>query len=138
MARFRDLRFQGAKEIKDLYPTERNTAISIIANAQQRFAHKMSFGYKERVELENMLKDDFARIMRLDVSFQWDVEAGVNPEDSVFIPIPIINGRLDALEELDHDRYQAEVRAGEADGIKGVMDPVTKELKDDPKRKDII
>jgi hypothetical protein len=138
MARFADLRGKAPKELKDLYPTERNKAVSLIAEVQRRFAGKMNFGYLDRVEMENMLKDLFEKHMRLDISVTWDVESGVNPEDSVFIPIPVINGRLDALDEMDHDRIKYEVRAGEADGIAGVMDPNTKELSEDSKRKDIL
>lgn len=134
--RFADQRASAPKEIKDLYPTERNTAISIVAAVQRRFASNMSFGYQDRIEMENVLKEMFEKHMRLSISVSWDVQAGVNPEDSVFIPIPIINGRLDALDELDHDRIKAEIVKGEADGKAGY----TREdgsWHEDPKSKDI-
>lgn len=54
-----------------------------------------------------------------------------------WIPQVIITGRTATLLEFDHDQQKHEVREGTFDGVKGVIDPNTGKLREDPKRKDI-
>lgn len=70
------------------------------------------------------------------VSIQWRELATVDG-DSLGIQQPLVTltGRVTPEEETDHDRLQHDIRAGLADGIKGVIDPNTGTLKEEPKKK---
>lgn len=53
-------------------------------------------------------------------------------------PLVTLTGRVKAEEETDHDRLQHNIRAGLADGKKGVIDVNTGLLKEEPSKKLII
>lgn len=52
-------------------------------------------------------------------------------------PLLTLTGRVKPELETDHDRLQHNIRAGLADGVKGVIDPNTGVLKEEPKKKTI-
>lgn len=53
-------------------------------------------------------------------------------------PLVTLTGRVKAEEETDHDRLKHNIRAGLADGVKGVLDINTGQLKEEPSKKLII
>ena len=50
-------------------------------------------------------------------------------------PLVTLTGRVKVEEETDHDRLQHDIRAGLADGVKGVIDVNTGLLKEEPSKK---
>lgn len=50
-------------------------------------------------------------------------------------PLVTLTGRVTPESETDHDRLQHNIRAGLADGIKGVIDVNTGALKEEPSKK---
>lgn len=53
-------------------------------------------------------------------------------------PLVTLTGRVKAEEETDHDRLKHNIRAGLADGKKGVLDINTGQLKEEPSKKMIL
>lgn len=60
-----------------------------------------------------------------------------DPDDETIYYCPRIRvvGRVNKVKEFDHDRQQHEIRAGVLDGVKGVIDPNSGQLKEDSKKK---
>jgi hypothetical protein len=52
-------------------------------------------------------------------------------------PLVTLVGRIVSESETDHDRLQHNIRAGLADGVKGVIDVNTGLIKEEPKKKTI-
>lgn len=74
-----------------------------------------------------------------DVPLDQSPDTSYDPDDMslVYKPKLVVTGRTAKLLDYDHDRQKFEVREGVFDGVKGVIDPNTGELREDPKRKDI-
>lgn len=53
-------------------------------------------------------------------------------------PLVTLTGRIKEEEETDHDRLAWEIRAGMVDGVKGVIDVNSGELKEEPSKKMIL
>jgi hypothetical protein len=60
-----------------------------------------------------------------------------NDYNIYYCPRVRVVGRINKVAEFDHDRQKFEVRAGEFDGVKGVVDVNTGQLKEESKRKTI-
>jgi hypothetical protein len=108
-----------------------------------------------RAKFARELQDRIAEIgFSSDVLWEWQSEktddegyplaqsptVSDNEEDNslYYIPQVIITGRTAKLLDYDHDRQKFEVREGTFDGVKGVIDINTGQLREDAKRKDIF
>lgn len=70
------------------------------------------------------------------VTVQWRDLATVDGNSlGIVQPLVTLTGRVTPESETDHDRLQHDIRAGLADGVKGVIDPNTGVLKEEPKKK---
>jgi hypothetical protein len=145
-------------EIKELYEGEKKIIAQIGVVMRTRFASTAALTPKEQVDQRNRYaKELIERCAEAgfvsDVEWVWQSEEkdadGIplrqspcvsdNDDDPnlYYIPRLIISGRTDVLKEFDHDRQSHEVREGVFDGIKGVIDPNTGEMREDSKKKDI-
>ena len=145
-------------EIKELYEGEKKILKQIGAVMRTRYASAALLTPKEQVDRRNRYaKELIERCAEAgfiaDVEWVWQSEEkdedGIplrqspcvsdDPDDPnhYYVPQLIISGRTDVLKEFDHDRQSHEVREGVFDGIKGVIDPNTGEMREDSKKKDI-
>ena len=70
------------------------------------------------------------------VSIQWRELAKADGTSlGVHQPLVTLTGRVTPESETDHDRLQHNIRAGLADGVKGVIDVNTGTLKEDSSKK---
>lgn len=122
--------------IQDLYESEKALSKTILGALQRKYASvsQMSEDTKRRFELE--AKGVFAE-NGLVVSVNWDFDVSDNPDDMNLYVVPkvIIEARVDKVDQFDHDQQKHEIRAGVFDGVKGVIDPNTGTMKEEPKSK---
>jgi hypothetical protein len=111
-----------SKGVKDLYPTENNALISIQAAVTREllFRNLGSEDAFKRKFTEQMVN----RCAEIGLAVKvtgWEADCSDDPNDwnLYWKPTVEIYDRIDQITELDHDRFQAEVVAGEADGQAG-------------------
>lgn len=127
--------------VKDLYPTEKNALISIQAAVTRElgFRNLGSEDAMKRKFTEQMVN----RCAEIGLAVKvtgWEPDCTDDPYDMTLIWKPVVEvyDRIDRIAEIDHDRMQAEIVAGEADGKAGYIDPNTGQMKEDPKKKLIV
>ncbi len=126
--------------VAELYPTERNALISI------RHQLIMNMGFQAGTEadlkrrFEEQAKNRCGEIgLIVSVTWAYDVSDDPNDNSLILVPTIVVEDRVEDHEETDHERMQTEVRAGEADGKEGVVDPDDPDKKlREPKKKNII
>jgi hypothetical protein len=70
------------------------------------------------------------------VHVEWRELAAVDGASlGVHQPLVTLTGRVTPEQETDHDRLQHNIRAGLADGVKGVIDVNTGLIKEEPSKK---
>lgn len=132
--------YMKVEGVQNLYPTERNALISIKHQLMENMAWKNGTENDLKRRFEEQAKNRCGEI-GLNVSVAWNYDVDDDPSSSQLYLVPdlIVESRVEGFEETDHDRMKDEIRAGEADGRVGVVDPgdPNKKLKD-PKRKNIV
>jgi len=145
-------------EIKELYEDEKVTLTEIGRAMRDRYATSSSLTPKEEVDRRNRYARELVERCAeagfvADVEWVWASEEkdgdGIplrqspcvsdDPDDQnlYYIPRLAISARTEALKEYDHDKQKFQVRGGVFDGVKGVIDPNTGLLREDPKSKDV-
>lgn len=122
------------------YPSE----VPALKGAMEKLNKKFQgqrFDEESMVAFMEAARDIFGEIGWL-IGVDWmdarvtgvDVESA--PSTGITIPRVVIQGRVHAEEETDHDRYRHEVVTGQADGVKGYVradgskheDPISKTI----------
>ena len=127
--------------IKDLYPTEKNALISIQAAITRELLFKpFSSEDAMRRAFVEQLVNRCAEIGLAARVTGWEPDVSDDPNDNnlYWKPTVEILARLDKIDQIDHDRMKSEIVAGEADGVKGFIDPNTGTMKDEAKSKLIL
>lgn len=128
------------EDVKELTPSEQNEAAILAGALMKKYSDKVLTESVAR-QLENEARERFAEQLGLIVTVSWDgeedqvtVDADPNSDRIWFCPSIIIEARTDR-HEIDFEKIQQEVRAGEADGQPGVLR--NGEWHDDTKKKNI-
>lgn len=127
--------------VKELYPTEKNALISIQAAVTRDLAFK---NLGSEAAMQRAFVEQFTnRCAEIGFAVKvtgWEPDCSDEPNDFnlYWKPTVEIYDRIDKIDQIDHDRMKAEITSGEADGVKGVIDPNTGLMKDEPKKKLII
>ena len=122
--------------VADLYESEKALARTVLGALQRRYA------------TQNMASEDVQRRFNMEArgvfaenglvaSVTWDYDVSDDPADQTLYMIPniIIEARVDKVEQFDHDQQSHEVKTGVFDGVKGVIDPNTGQMREDSKKK---
>lgn len=125
----------------DLYEHEMLAARNAMGELQARYAHETNMG-DEKVQQRFIreAKGIFAEKAGLVITCTFEPEVSSNEGDNSLYWLPQIGviGRVDKVKEFDHDRQKHEIRAGLFDGVKGVIDPNTGLMREEPKSKLIL
>lgn len=109
---------------------------------------KMAFAKLERIFVNTPMNDSTVNQFHqaaaelfgeagFEVDVAWDEVRQGGVATGLYLPEITISGRVEKLEETDHDRLKTEIQAGLADGKKGVVDPNTGEWREEPRSKTI-
>jgi hypothetical protein len=144
------------EDVADFYEHERVAARSVAGLLQRRYNGKTNMADdKVQMEFIREAKGIYAEqglvahvemVWRSDetddegypVSQSPTVSDDPDDKNLYFLPRIQVVGRVDGLKQFDHDRQKHEIRAGMFDGVKGVIDPNTGQMKDEPKSKIIL
>ena len=145
-------------EVKELYESEKKRLAEVRETMFKRYGQSKLLTNDEEVKRQEQFSRELCeRIAELgfaaDVLWTWQSEekdedgfpvaqspcvSDYEDDNNLYwIPKVVITGRTAKLLEYDHDRQKFEVREGVFDGVKGVIDPNTGELREDGKKKDI-
>lgn len=125
------------EDIPDLYESEKKTAQLCLGALQRKYATVGNFGdpevQKRFIREAKGLYAENGLVVTVDIEPTCSDE----PDDMnlYFVPDIKVVGRVDKLAEFDHDQQKHEIRNGVFDGVKGVIDPNTGQMKDDPSKK---
>lgn len=124
-------------DVPDLYEREKKIAQMCQGAMQRKYAGETNMG-SEAVQKRFILeaKGMYAE-NGLDVVVTIDPDVSDDPGDRniYWTPTFTVIGRVDKVTSFDHERQQHEVRNGVYDGVKGVIDPNTGQMRDEPKKK---
>lgn len=150
--------FNYRPEVSELYESDKSKLRDIARTMQERYREgKLLTPIEDAARRASYARELTERINEVgfscDVLWEWKTEetdaegfplrqsptVSDDEEDQnlYWIPQVIITGRTAKLLDYDHDKQKFEVRAGTFDGVKGVIDPNTGQLKEDAKKKDI-
>lgn len=116
------------------YPSELPKIKNAFERLQREFANTPMTASSQR-HFEMAASNLFGEA-GFEINVQWRDLATVDGDSlGITQPLVTLTGRVKPEEETDHDRLQHDIRAGLADGIKGVIDPNTGTLKEEPKKK---
>lgn len=153
-----DFNFGGATEIKDLYESDKARLRDIAILMYNRYrSGKLLTPAEDQARRAQFARELSERINEIgftcDVLWEWQSEktddegyplaqsptVSDDEDDNnlYYIPQVIITGRTAKLLDYDFDKQKFEVRDGVFDGVKGVIDVNTGELREDARRKDI-
>lgn len=127
------------EDVPDYYEHEKQAAQQVAGMLQRRYAGETNMG-------SNDIQQRFIREAKgiyaenglvAEVELEPDVSDDPADNNIYWIPKIVVTGRVDKLREFDHDRQKHEVRTGVFDGVAGVIDPNTGQMKDEPKKKTI-
>ncbi len=147
---------QKIEDVGELYESEKLAAEVVCRSVRQKYAGKANFGdsdVQQRFANEVIGKCSEEGLV-VAVDFSWHEEPDPkNPHKELdsptvsddpndfniyYLPRVRVIGRVDKVAEFDHDKQQFEIRAGEYDGVKGVVVINTGELKEEAKKKNIF
>lgn len=150
--------FNFRPEVRELYESDKDRLRDIARTMAARYREgKLLTPVEDAARRARYAKELSERIneagFTCDVLWEWQTEktdaegfplaqsptVSDDEDDNnlYWIPQVIITGRTAKLFDYDHDKQKFEVREGVFDGIKGVIDPNTGELKESGKKKDI-
>lgn len=127
-------------DVPDLYEREKKIAEMCQGAMQRRFADERYMGTEAAQKRFIMEAKQLYAENGLDVIVTIDPDCSDDPTDweLYWTPTFTVIGRVDKIKEFDHDRQKHEIRNGVYDGVKGVIDPNTGQMKDEPKSKIIL
>lgn len=140
------------EDVGDFYEHEKLAAEVVCRAVRQRFAQQAANMSDTNVqrrfasEVQGRCGDEG---LLVEVDFEWDdpndpdvfsptVSDDPNDNNIYYVPRVRVVGRVNKVPEFDHDRQKHEVRAGTHDGIAGVVDVNTGQMKDEPKKQVIL
>jgi hypothetical protein len=118
------------------YPSELPKIKKAFERLQQEFANSPMTSSTQR-HFEMAASNLFGEA-GFKVHVEWRELAAVDGASlDIHQPLVTLVGRIKPEEETDHDRLKWDIRAGLADGVKGVLDVNTGLIKEEPKSKTI-
>lgn len=119
------------------YPGELPKIKSAFERLSREFANTQMTPSSQR--LFEMTASNLFGEAGFEVHVEWrDLFSKEGENLGVTQPLVTLTGRVKKEEEVDHDRLKWEIRAGMVDGVKGVIDVNSGELKEEPSKKLII